>query len=40
MLQVDEIRKALWDDFSNLTDSEIEQIGIDILNFWNLMLDN
>lgn len=40
MLSKEQIRKALWKDFSNLTDTEIEQIWIEMLNFWTMMLED
>ncbi len=40
MLTVEQIRKTLWEDFSHLTDSEIEQIWIEMFNFWSLMLED
>jgi len=40
MLTIEQIRKTLWEDFSNLTDTEIEQIWTDMLNFWSMMLED
>lgn len=40
MLSIEQIRKTLWNEFSNLTDTEIEQIWIEMLNFWTNMLED
>ena len=40
MLTIEQIRKTLWEDFSNLKDTEIEQIWTEMLNFWSIMLED
>ncbi len=40
MLTIEQIRKALWEDFSKLTDTEIEQIWTEMFNFWSIMLED
>lgn len=40
MLTIEETRKSLWNDFSNLSDKEIEQIRDNMFNFWSLILEN
>lgn len=39
MLTNEQIRKALWEGFSHLTEQEIEQLGIQMLNFWSMILE-
>ncbi len=40
MLSVEQTRKTLWNKFSHLTDSEIEQIRDEMYNFWIVMLED
>jgi len=40
MLTNEQIRKALWEGFSNLTEKEIEQMWIQMLNFWSMILED
>lgn len=40
MLTNEQIRKALWESFSNLTEQEVEQLGIQMLNFWSMILED
>ena len=39
MLTNEQIRNALWDSFHNLTEKEVEQLWIQMLNFWSMMLE-
>ncbi len=40
MLTVEETRKSLWKEFSNLSDNEIKQIRDEMYNFWILMIED
>lgn len=39
MLTIEQTRKALWKEFSNLADKEIEQIRDEMFNFWSIMIE-
>lgn len=39
MLTIEETRKILWEEFTNLSNKEIQTIRDEMLNFWQIFLE-